>query len=301
MTGAVARHAGLAPVAPAAEPVAAPPLAEAYAVCARVAAGSGSSFVHVFRLLPAARRRGLEALYAFCRLVDDAADEDPAGGAAALARWRDELDRMFDGTPRHPVGVALADTARRFGIPRRHLDDVLAGVAMDLERRRYETWDELRRYCHLVAGAVGLATLPLFGCRSPRSEAYAETLGAALQLTNILRDLAEDAERGRIYLPQEDLRRAGYAERELLTHTRGPAFRSLMALECARARALFRAARAALPPEDRRALVPAEGMRLVYQRLLARIARRPEAVFGARLAVSRLEKVACALLAWSRA
>jgi phytoene synthase len=272
---------------------------DAYASCAAIATRSGSSFLQAFRLLPDERRRGLEALYAFCRLVDDAADEatDPA---AALAGWRAELALVFAGTPRHPVGVALADTVRRFGIRRQHLDDVVTGVEMDLERRRYETFEELRHYCHHVASAVGLATVPILGCRGAASERYAESLGVALQLTNILRDLAEDAERGRIYLPLEDLRRFGYGERELLTHTRGDAFRALMAFECARAAALYREARAGLAPEDRRALAPAEGMRLVYQRLLARIRRRPEAVFGPRLGVSRGEKIACVATAWVR-
>jgi phytoene synthase len=285
---------------PAGPPAAAPALVAAYAECARVTRESASSFAQAFRLLPEERRRGLEALYAFCRVVDDAADEG-GDGAAALAAWRAELGRALGGTATHPVAVALGDTVRRFGVPARHLEEILTGVEMDLRRRRYETFDELRRYCYHVAAAVGLASLPILGCRSERSRAYAEALGVALQLTNILRDLAEDAERGRIYLPLEDLRRFGYRERDLLTHTRGAAFRALVAFECERARALYRAARAAVTPADRRALAPAEGMRLVYQRLLARIAARPEAVFGPRVGVPRVEKALCAAIAWLRA
>ena len=276
-------------------------LADAYAACTAIGVASGSNFVHLFRLLPADRRRGLDALYAFCRLVDDAADVAAgADGVAELAAWRQELTRVFDGVPTHPVGMALADTVHRFDVPREHLLDIIAGVAMDLEQRRYETFVELRRYCHHVAAAVGLATLPILGCRSAESRQYAERLGVGLQLTNILRDLAEDAERGRIYLPREDLARFGYRERDLTTHVANEAFGKLMAFECERAGALFREARARISPVDQRRLAPAEGMRLVYQRLLTRIRRRPEAVFGPRLAVTRAEKMACLLAAWVR-
>jgi phytoene synthase len=297
MTAAAARLAAGEPRADAA-------LAAAYAECERVARTSGSSFTQAFRLLPAERRAALAALYAFCRVVDDAADgtdaREHAASAAAIARWRDELARAIDGTPTHPIGVALGDTIRRFGVPAQHLEEILAGVEMDLESRRYETFDELRRYCYHVASAVGLAALPIIGCRHPRSYAYAETLGIALQLTNILRDVAEDAERGRIYLPLEDLRRFGYRERDLLTHTRNAALRELVAFECARAHSFYRAARASSTAEDRRALAPAEGMRLVYQRLLARIEADPDAIFGPRISLPLYEKALCTAVAWLR-
>jgi phytoene synthase len=275
----------------------APSVAEAYAECERIGRASASSFMQAFRLLPADRRRGLSALYAFCRVVDDAADESACAGSA-VANWRGELTRALEGAAVHPIAVAIGDAVRRFGIPPQHLEEILAGVEMDLERRRYDTFDELREYCYHVAAAVGLAALPIFGCRDPQSRVYAEALGIALQLTNILRDLAEDAERGRIYLPLEDLRRFGYRERDLLTHTRNAAFRDLMAFECARARELYRAARAALPRGDRRALAPAEAMRRVYQRLLARIAADPGAVFGPRVSVPLYQKVLCTAVAW---
>jgi len=283
------------------EPVAAMPasLAAAYAECERIARASSSSFTLAFRLLPAERRGGLAALYAYCRMVDDAADES-ADPAAALAEWRAELGRLRDGVPTHPVMVALADAVRRFAIPVAHLDEILMGVEMDVVPRAYETFDELRVYCYHVAAAVGLATMPIFGCRDLRSRAYAEALGIALQLTNILRDVAEDAERGRIYLPREDLRRFGYGERELYTHARNDAFRALIGYEVERAHDFYRAARASIVSRDRRALVAAEGMRLVYQRLLARIAADPEAIFGPRLGVPTHEKALCVLAAWLR-
>jgi phytoene synthase len=271
----------------------------AYEECGRITRASARSNQHAVRLRPVARRRGLDALYAFWRAVDDAADE-AADPAEAIAAWRVELAHAVAGTPTHPVAVALADAIRRFGIAPQHLGEIIDGVSMDLDRSRYETFDELRRYCYHVAAAVGLAALPIFGCRDPRSRIYAEALGIALQLTNILRDVAEDAELGRIYLPLGDLRRFGYRERELLTHTRNAAWRELVAYECARARELFAAARKNLPPADRRALAPAEGMRLVYQRLLARLAANPDAIFGPRMRVSLPQKALCTVLAWAR-
>ncbi len=274
-------------------------LAGAYAECERIARASSSSFTLAFRLLPPERRSALAALYAYCRMVDDAADES-ADPARVLSEWRVELARLRSGTPKHPVGIALADAVRRFAIPTDHLADILTGVEMDLTPRVYETFDELRRYCYHVAAAVGLAALPIFGCRDVRSRTYAEALGIALQLTNILRDLAEDAERGRIYLPREDLQRFGYRERDLYTHTRNGALKALVEFEVERTREFYRAARANVVARDRRALVAAEGMRLVYQRLLGRIAADPGRIFGPRLSVPTHEKALCVLAAWLR-
>ncbi len=276
-----------------------PELAAAYAECGRIVRASGSSFHQAFRLLPIERRRSLEALYAYCRVVDDAADEG-ANGAAAVGWWRGELQRVLAGAPTHPVAIALADSVQRFAIPPRHLEEILDGVAMDLTPRRFVTFEELRRYCYHVASAVGLATIPIFGCRHPRSRQYAEALGIALQLTNILRDLAEDAERGRVYLPLEDLDRFAYRERDLATHARGRALEALVTFECGRAREFYAAARAAVTAADARALAPAEGMRLVYSRVLARIARDPERVFGPQVRLPKYQKAFWALVAWLR-
>lgn len=274
-----------------------PELAAAYAECGRIVRASGSSFHQAFRLLPIERRRSLEALYAYCRVVDDAADE-AAAGAAALDWWRGELQRVLAGAATHPVGIALADSVERFAIPPRHLEEILDGVAMDLTLRRFATFGDLRRYCYHVASAVGLATIPIFGCRDPRSRDYAEALGIALQLTNILRDLAEDAERGRVYLPLEDLVHHGYGERDLMTHKRGAAFEALVGFECGRAREFYAAARAAVTATDARALAPAEGMRLVYSRVLARIARDPGRVFGPQVRLPKYQKAFWAVVAW---
>jgi 15-cis-phytoene synthase len=276
-----------------------PELAAAYAECGRIVRASGSSFHQAFRLLAIDRRRSLEALYAYCRVVDDAADEG-GNGAAAVDWWRGELQRVLAGAATHPVGVALADSVQRFAIAPRHLEEILEGVAMDLTPRRFATFPDLRRYCYHVASAVGLATIPIFGCRDPRSRDYAEALGIALQLTNILRDLAEDAERGRVYLPLDDLERHGYSERDLVTHKRGAAFSALVRFECGRAREFYAAARAAVTATDARALAPAEGMRLVYSRVLARIARDPQRVFGPSVRLSKRQKAFWAAVAWLR-
>ena len=276
--------------------------AEAQAYCTALTKKSGSNFYYSFLFLPRHRRQAMYTVYAFCKEVDSAVDDPPPGSNPheELRRWRKELESAYHGTPTFPVTISLAEHARRLSIPQAYFEELIKGVEMDLTRRRYETFDELRRYCYQVAAAVGLAALPIFGCRDVRSRHYAEALGIALQLTNILRDLPEDAERGRIYLPLEDLRRFGYGERDLLTHARGNAFRALIRCEVDRARSLYRAARANVAARDRRALVAAEGMRLVYQRLLARIASDPEAIFGPRLRVPMPEKALCVVTAWLR-
>jgi phytoene synthase len=274
-------------------------LEAAYAECGRIVRASGSSFHQAFRLLPPERRRSLEALYAYCRVVDDATD-DGGDAQAAVAFWREELARVLAGRPTHPVGVALADSVARFAIPTEHLQEILDGVAMDLAPRRFATFADLRSYCYLVAAAVGLATIPIFGCRDARSRDYAEALGIALQLTNILRDLAEDAERGRVYLPQEDLERFGYSERDLAVHRRNDAFRALVTFQCGRAHEFYAAARAALTPTDQRALAAAEGMRLVYRRVLSKIASEPAIVFGPQVRLPRWQKLGLAGVAWLR-
>ncbi len=285
----------------------------AYAYCHQVLRRSGSSFAQAFRLLAPERRSALDAVYAFCRFVDDVADggdprefgdrgnpgrRDPG---ALLARWRDELRRVYAGAPSHPIGVALADAVRRFALPERHFADLIRGVEMDLTRRRYRTVDELEEYCYLVASTVGLLCIEIFGRRHPSAEDYARDLGVAFQLTNILRDVREDAARGRLYLPLEDLARFGCEEEELLAGRYSARVGALMAFECGRARAYYLRARCALAPEDRRALAAAEAMRLIYERLLCRIEARGFDVFHDRISLPRYERVGLALAAWGRA
>jgi phytoene synthase len=279
-------------------------LTRAHAYCHAVLRRSGSNFAQAFRLLGPERRAALDAVYAFCRFVDDIADGLGAGRrdpAALLARWRDELERVYAGTPTHPIGVALADAVQRFALPQQHFAELIRGVEMDLSRRRYQTFDELAEYCYLVASTVGLLCIEIFGRRHPGTSDYARDLGVAFQLTNILRDVREDAARGRLYLPLEDLARFGCDEEEVLAGRYSPRVGALMAFECGRARAYYLRARGSLPPEDRRALAPAEAMRLIYERLLARIEARGFDVFHERIALPRYERVGLALAAWGRA
>jgi phytoene synthase len=278
------------------------PLSEAYVYCQEVTRRSSSNFYYAFRLLPPERRQALCAVYAFCRFVDDIADDagrrDPRG---LLARWRAELERAYDDTATHPIGRALAASVRRFPIPAQHFLDLIRGVELDLERRRYATFDELYEYCYLVASTVGLICIEIFGHRHASAREYAIDLGIAFQLTNILRDVMEDAARGRIYLPLEDLRRFDCSEDDLLRGRYSPRVGALMAFECGRARAYYLRAVGALAAQDRASLAPAEAMRLIYERLLARIEARHFDVFGPKVTLPRYEKVTLALTAWGRA
>jgi phytoene synthase len=253
-------------------------------------------------LLPLERRRALYAVYAFCRFVDDIADDKAVSDPAEmLARWRSELDGVFTGTPTRAVSRALADNVRRFHIPQRYFEDVIDGVEMDLTRRRYSTFAELNLYCRRVASAVGLICIEIFGYRNPATRVYAERLGIAFQLTNIIRDVCEDAERGRIYLPLEDLARFGVSENEILNCSYTQQFCKLMEYEANRARQYYREAERALAPEDRSAMLAAEAMRLIYGALLDHIVRSNYRVCDGRLSLSTTRKLYLVGRAWARA
>jgi len=277
-------------------------IAEAYAHCEAVTRRASSNFYWGFRLLTPERRRALYAAYAFCRAADELVDGPGGAGDAAsgLARWRAELDAVYAGRPRHPIGVALADAVARFPLAREHFEAVIAGVEMDLTHDRWATWDDLARYCHGVASAVGLVCIEIFGYTNPSARDYAVDLGLAFQLTNILRDVAEDAARDRIYLPQEDLRRFGCAEADVLAGRCTEAFRRVMAFECARAGEFYGRARFSLAEEDRQSLAPAEAMRLIYEQVLRRVMFRRYDVFGPKVRLSRPEKAGLAMAAWVR-
>lgn len=275
-------------------------LAEDYARCADITRQASSNFYYAFMLLPLERRRALYAVYAFCRFVDDIADDESiANPAELLARWREELRNVYAGTPTRPVSRALADNVARFNIPQRYFNEVIDGVEMDLSRRRYETFDELILYCRRVASAVGLICIEIFGYSNHATRVYAEKLGLAFQLTNIIRDVREDAERGRIYLPLEDLHRFDVAESDLLRGVYNDRFRTLMAFEAERARDYYNGAAAALPPEDRPAMLSAEAMRLIYSALLERIARSNFRVFDRRYRLSTPRKLYLVGRAWA--
>lgn len=268
---------------------------------ARLTRKSGSNFYYSFLFLPREKREAIYALYAFCRSADDAVDSPggaPGEQRRVLAEWRAELGRVYTGTPVQPIAVELARAVRAFPIQRQHLEAILDGVEMDLDRRRYGTFEELHEYCFRVAAAVGLACIEVFGYTDHRAREYAVNLGVALQLTNILRDLRTDAERGRIYLPQEELRRFGYSEDDLLRGRYTQPFLELMRFQADRTHAYYRAARAALPRVDRRRLVAAEIMRAVSFETLKRIERSGYDVFTASARVPKPRQALIALRQW---
>ena len=265
---------------------------------ALLARRSGSNFYYSFLFLSRRKREAIYALYAFCRSVDDAVDQG-AGTASeqrrVLGEWRTELRRVYEGHPTHPIAVHLAQVVRAFPIRRQHLEAVLEGVEMDIDKRRYATFDELFEYCYRVASAVGLACIEIFGYTDPRAREYAVNLGVALQLTNIMRDLRTDGERGRIYLPLDELRRFGYSEEDLLHGRYTQAYLELMRFQADRTHAYYRAARAAVPRVDRRRLVAAEIMRAIYHALLRAIEARRFGVFEQRVSLSVTRKLGLAL------
>ncbi len=272
-------------------------------LCSSLTKKSRSNFYYAFLFLPRAQREAIYAVYAFCRIVDDVVDLGgvPEVQRRELARWRRELARCFEGAPEEPVAQRLAQVAKRFPIPRSALDAILDGVEMDLDRFTYETFEELYPYCYRVAGAVGLCCIEIFGYTDPRCREYAVNLGIALQLTNILRDVQADAERGRIYLPQEDLRRFGVSAEDLKVGRYSPAFVELMGFEARRAHQFYERAWAGLPAQDARRLVAAEIMGRIYFALLQTVETRQFRVFGERVGLPVSRKLAIALSCWARA
>jgi phytoene synthase len=271
-----------------------------YARCAEITRRSTSNFYYAFMLLPGERRRALHAVYAFCRFIDDIADDESAGDAASLlSRWREELERVYRGQPTRAISRALADSVRHFNIPRKYFEDIIAGVEMDLTRKRYPNFDDLRLYCYRVASVVGLICIEIFGYTNPAARIYEEKLGIAFQITNILRDVKEDAGRNRIYLPLEDLARFGVAEDEILYSVYSSNFVRLMEFEAARAQDFYREAEAALPAEDRSSLLTAEAMRLIYGALLERIVRSNYRVLDRRLSLPAPLKLYLVGRAWA--
>ncbi len=268
--------------------------------CQRLAARSGSSFYYSFLFLPPPRRRAITALYAFCREVDDVVDEttDPTVARAKLAWWRLEIGAAFSGAPQHPVARALQPVIASFALAEAHFQAVIDGMAMDIERNRYLDFSDLEGYCHRVAGVVGLLSAEIFGYANPATRQYARDLGIAFQLTNIIRDVGEDARRGRIYLPQDELTRHGVTATAMLQREGGGAFRELMAEQVLRARAWYSRALDALPPEDRRAQRPGLIMAAIYRALLDEIARDGYDVLDHRIRLTPLRKF---WIAWKTA
>jgi len=263
-----------------------------------------TSFYYSFLVLPAEQRRAIVAVWDFCRAVDDAVDEEPQvvglpTGCEAVPFWRDELAACYGtGQPRTAQGLALQPFVRAFDLPRRAFDDVVDGVAMDLEHSRYETFDDLFEYCRRVASAVGMICIRIFGCTGSSADAYALNLGVALQLTNILRDIKDDYARGRVYIPQADLRAYGCTADDLAAGVVTPAVRDLLAFEGDRARDFYQRAIDVRPESDRRRLVAAEIMRAVYFETLMRIERSGYDIFTTRARVPKPQQAAIALRQW---
>ncbi len=261
------------------------------------AVASGSSFYYAFLFLPAPRRAAITAFYAFCREVDDVVDEMTDAGVAAtkLAWWNSEVAQAFGGQPSHPVMKALMPHVAAYGIEARHLHGVIEGCQMDLQQTRYLDYTTLQRYCHLVAGVVGEVAARIFGQTDPATTAYAHTLGQALQLTNIIRDVGEDALRERIYLPIDELKRFDVKAHEILKRGYSDRFTALMQFQAQRAHSLYDQALALLPAADRRTQKPGLMMASIYRTLLREIEAENFQVLHQRIKLTPVRKL---WLAW---
>lgn len=268
--------------------------------CQQKAAASGSSFYYSFLFLPHDRRRAITALYAFCREVDDVVDECSDGGVARtkLAWWRKEVAGIFHGQPQHPVTQALAEVAGKFNLQEQLLQEIIDGMAMDLDHDRYPDFAALQPYCHRVAGVVGLLSAEIFGYQDKRTLQYAADLGMAFQLTNIIRDVGEDARRGRIYLPLDELERHGVSAADIMHARETDNFRRLMEFQIARALDYYRRAFGHLPDIDRRAQRTGIIMAAIYRTLLEEIRAGGCHVLRERTSLTPLRKLWIAWKTW---
>lgn len=257
------------------------------------AASSGSSFYYAFLFLPKERRAAITAFYAFCREVDDVVDEvtDPGVAATKLAWWKAEVHKAFTGQSSHPVMLALMPHSEAYGIEERHLQAVIEGCQMDLDQTRYLDYAGLQRYCHLVAGVVGEVAARIFGQVDDRTTEYAHALGQALQLTNIIRDVGEDAMRGRIYLPISELQQFDVKAHEINKREYSDRFTALMRFQAERAHGLYDKALALLPDVDRRAQKPGLMMASIYRTLLREIESENFQVLHQRISLTPLRKL----------
>ena len=274
--------------------------------------GRDTNFYYSFLVLPPQKRKAIVAVWDFCRAVDDATDEVAGGDQARpekeLARWRAELAACFDGgVPQTSQGRSLLPFVGAFHLPRTAFEALIEGVEMDVAPRRYETFEDLYEYCIRVASAVGLICLEIFGYRDPQSKQYATELGVALQLTNILRDVPGDLQRGRVYIPQADLRRFGCTEEDLEREAsaaggrvRSAAVKGLLQHQAERARDYYARADRSLPPGDARQLVAARIMGAIYRRILDRIEAKDYDVFSSVVRIPRPERALIAGTTWLR-
>ena len=266
--------------------------------CQQKAAASGSSFYVSFRFLPADRRKAITALYAFCREVDDIVDDQTTDVVQArfkLDGWRKEIAEMKAGRPDHLITQALFPHLDTFNLDINLLLAIIDGMEMDLDKVRYETFDDLRKYCWHVASAVGILAARIFGLKNPQTEKYAEKLGLAFQLTNIIRDVGEDLKIGRIYLPADDLKQFGVSEDDLEKNRDTPEFSKLMDFQAKRALSLYDEAFALLPEEDRQSQRPGLMMASIYRELLLKIEKKGFPVLTEHVSLPKTKKL---WLAW---
>ena len=279
-----------------------PDLDAAYDLCRRITKAEAKNFYYAFRTLPAVKRRAIYAAYAFCRLCDDISDDDMSREERleGFGGVRTSLDEARRGRFEEPVYTALGDAATRFGIPWNYFDEILAGVEMDLDISRYETFEDLREYCHKVASVVGLVSIEIFGHdEHPDVEAYAVDLGLAMQLTNIIRDIKEDAGRDRVYLPQDELGRFGYTEKDLTNGVVNEPFRELMRFQVERARECFDSGRKLIPLLEPDARACTAVLIEVYASILDRIEAAGYDVFSRPVSLSTGEKLMTMVKLWT--
>jgi phytoene synthase len=268
--------------------------------CQQRAAASGSSFYYSFLFLPAEKRRAITAFYAFCREVDDVADEvsDAQVARIKLAWWRTEVANLMAGHPAHPVTHALLPFVSRHGIDDARMNEIIDGMEMDLTHHRYADFESLRLYCHRVAGVVGQLAASIFGYRHAQTLEYAEALGIAFQLTNIIRDVGEDARRGRVYIPADELRRHGLTAEDVLARRPAGGFRLLLEEQAARAESYYDLAMSRLHPEDRRDQRAGLIMAAIYRTLLKELRRDGFPVLDVRVSLTPIRKLWIAWKTW---
>ena len=268
--------------------------------CQQKAVQSGSSFYYSFLFLPPERRRAITALYAYCREVDDVVDECSDAGVARtkLLWWREEVGKLYAGTPQHPVTQALAPAIAAYGIQQQHMLELIDGMAMDLDYNRYPDFDTLKLYCHRVAGVVGLMSASIFGYSDKQTLEYAPELGLAFQLTNIIRDVGEDARRNRIYLPLDELEKFGVVEGDIQAARESENFQKLMAFQIERALAHYDSAFAKLPAADRKPQIPGIIMSGIYRTLLEEIRDDGCHLLKQRTSLTPVRKLWIALKTW---
>ncbi|MEI7613852.1 MAG: presqualene diphosphate synthase HpnD [Betaproteobacteria bacterium] len=268
--------------------------------CQQKAASSGSSFYYSFMFLPPNRRRAITALYAYCREVDDVVDEchDPQIAATKLAWWRLELGRLYSGQPEHPVTQALLPVLSEFNLPQEQLLEIIDGMEMDLQQTRYLDFKVLSLYCYRVASVVGLLAAEIFGFTDHRTQKYAHDLGMAFQLTNIIRDVGEDARRGRVYLPMDELKRFDVPVADILNSRYSENFRMLMEFQIERAEHYYAQAMSQLPDVDRKTQRPGLVMAAIYRTLLDEIKRDGCQVLSQRTSLTPLRKIWIAWRTW---